>query len=159
MRTWTRAWTGLAERIRNAASCYLLCGTVLSTLGNRLPMHVPSESFPRGRRTPRKRRRNRQLQRSPSSDLFYGHAGDLQVWIFAVPGIADVFEGQAEGFALSRPERRDTEIDGVWVGSGSLQNAHRDVFGLCDLSQRVFESETNDGMRHGLSACVGDSSV
>ena len=62
-----------------------------------------------------------------------------------VPVGGDVLEGEAKGFALGRSQGRNIEVYRLGVGSAGLENAQRDVVGLDDLAERIFEADVAPG--------------
>src|SRR5262249_35707199 len=91
--------------------------------------------------------------------LLYCHVGHLHFRISLIPVAADVLEGKTERLAQARNQRRDVEVNCIWIGSTGLQNAKSNIFCLGDLVERVPKSHVDDSMRDRLVTSVGDSSV
>jgi len=76
-----------------------------------------------------------------------------------VPFIGNVFEGEAEWFALAGRQGRCAEIDRVEIWAASLQNMQRNIFGLCDLAKRVFEYYVDGSVDDRFIAAIGNRAV
>jgi len=76
-----------------------------------------------------------------------------------VPLGGDAVEGEAEGFGLAGGQRRDVEVDGLFVGAVGTNDAEREVFALGDLCHGVFEIDFDHDVGNGFVAGVGDVSV
>jgi hypothetical protein len=76
-----------------------------------------------------------------------------------VPFLGNVFEGEAEWFALAGRQGRCAEIDRVEIRAASLQNVQRNIFRLGDLAERVLENDMDRCVGNGFIASIGDRAV